>query len=80
MYDLKLADDSWVRNRLAFTGWRTVLELRGIPSIDEDNAPTPRRTLVSSRSFGTKVYEKDALQQAVSAFATPVSENSEEKS
>jgi len=74
VYDPKHADDAWIRNRLTVTGWRTVLELRGIPSIDEDNAPTPRRTLVSSRSFGTKIYEKEALQQAVSAFATHAAE------
>ena len=74
VYDLKHAEDNWVRSRLTVTGWRTVLELRGIPSIDEDNAPTPRRTLVSSRSFGTKIYEKAALQQAVTAFATRAAE------
>ena len=74
VYDLKHADDSWVRSRLTVTGWRTVLELRGIPSIDEACAPAPRRTLVSSRSFGTKIYEKEALQQAVSAFATRAAE------
>lgn len=74
VYDLKHADDSWVRSRLTVTGWRTVLELRGIPSIDEDNAPTPRRTLVSSRSFGTKIYGKESLQQAVSSFATKAGE------
>lgn len=74
VYDLKHADDTWVRNRLTVTGWRTVLELRGIPSIEEDTAPTPRRTLVSSRSFGSKIYEKDALQRAVSAFATRAAE------
>ncbi|MBR3880819.1 MAG: Y-family DNA polymerase [Mailhella sp.] len=74
VYDLKHAEDNWVRSRLTVTGWRTVLELRGIPSIDEDNSPTPRRTLVSSRSFGTKIYEKAALQQAVTAFATRAAE------
>jgi len=74
VYDLKYADDAWVRSRLTVTGWRTVLELRGIPSIEEDTAPTPRRTLVSSRSFGSKIYEKDSLQRAVSAFATRAAE------
>ena len=74
VYDLKYADDTWVRSRLTITGWRTVLELRGIPSIEEDTAPTPRRTLVSSRSFGSKIYEKDALQRAVSAFANRAAE------
>ena len=74
VYDLKHADDAWIRSRLTVTGWRTVLELRGIPSIDEDNTPTPRRTLVSSRSFGSKICEKEALRQAVSAFATRAAE------
>lgn len=74
VYDLKHADDQWVRSRLTVTGWRTVLELRGIPSIDEDNAPTPRRTLVSSRSFGTRITEKAYLRQAVSAFAARAGE------
>lgn len=74
VYDLKHAVDAWVRSRLTVTGWRTVLELRGIPSIEEDTAPTPRRTLVSSRSFGSKIYEKDALQRAVCAFATRAAE------
>ena len=46
------------------------MELRGIPCIDEDNAPVPRRTLVSSRSFGSKIYELEALRQAVASFAS----------
>ena len=70
VYDLKKADDTWVKNRLTITGWRTVMELRGIPCIDEDNAPVPRRTLVSSRSFGSKIYELEALRQAVASFAS----------
>ena len=74
VYDLKKADDIWVKNRLSITGWRTVQELRGIPCIDEDGAPVSRRTLVSSRSFGRKVYELEALQQAVSSFASRAAE------
>ena len=74
VYDLKKADDVWVKNRLTITGWRTVMELRGIPCIDEDNAPVPRRTLVSSRSFGSKVYALEELQQAVSSFASRAAE------
>ena len=69
VYDLKKADDRWVRDRLTVAGWRTVLELRGIPCIDEARAPAPRRTLVCSRSFGTKTGELAQLEQAVSTFA-----------
>lgn len=74
VYDLKKADDVWVKSRLTITGLRTVMELRGIPCIDEDNAPVPRRTLVSSRSFGSKIYELASLQQAVSSFASRAAE------
>lgn len=74
VYDLKHADDSWVRSRLTVTGWRTVLELRGIPCIEEDGAPTPRRTMVSSRSFGTRITEKEHLRQALSSFAARAGE------
>ena len=65
---LKRANDPWARKALTVTGWRTVLELRGIPCIGEDNAPPPRRTLVSSRSFGQRVFEREALAQAVATF------------
>lgn len=74
VYDLKHADDRWVRDRLTVSGWRTVLELRGIPSIDESGIPTPRRTLVSSRSFGERITEKEYLRQAVSTFAARAGE------
>ena len=74
VYDLKHADDQWVRSRLTVTGWRTVLELRGIPSIDEDGRPTPRRTLVSSRSFGERIYDLEQLRQAVSTFSARAGE------
>lgn len=74
VYNLKKSDDVWIKNRLTITGLKTVMELRGIPYIDEDNAPVPRRTLVSSRSFGSKIYELEALRQAVAAFASRASE------
>ena len=74
VYDLKKADDTWVKSRLTITGLRTVMELRGIPCIDEDNAPVPRRTLVSSRSFGSKIFDIESLQQAVSSFASRAAE------
>ena len=69
VYDLKKADDLWVKERLTVAGWRTVLELRGIPCIDEGRAPAPRRTLVCSRSFGSKTDDLAQLEQAVSSFA-----------
>jgi DNA polymerase V len=73
-FQLRNADEQWVRRRLTVSGWKTVLELRGIPCINEDDAPAPRRTLVSSRSFAKKVYDRHALEEAVSSFTARAAE------
>ena len=54
---------------LTVTGQRTVLELRGVQCIMEDQAPVPRKTLVSSRSFGRRVKRKEDLAEALAMHA-----------
>lgn len=71
---LKRADDLWLRKTLTITGWHTSLELRGIPCINNDSAPTPRKTLVSSRSFGIKVRDRESLAEALASFASRAGE------
>lgn len=71
---LRDMDDVQVRSLLTVTGWRTAMELRGIPCIDQDAAPVPRRTLVSSRSFACKVTEKSELAEALSAYTVRAAE------
>lgn len=68
--DLRDMDEDWAKQLLTITGWRTVMELRGIPCIDESSAPTPWHTLVSSRSFGQRVESKEDLAEALTAFTT----------
>lgn len=53
------------RKVLTVVGLRTVLELRGQQCIMEEEAPVPRKTLVSSRSFGSKVTKQEDLAQAL---------------
>lgn len=65
---LAQCDDAWLRKNLSVCGWRTAMELRGLPCIGEENAPVTRKSLVCSRSFGQRVTEKAALQQALSTF------------
>lgn len=71
---LRDADDQWLRRTLTVTGWRTALELRGLPCIAVDNAPTPRHTLVSSRSFARPVTRPEALREAVACFTARAAE------
>lgn len=66
--DLKGQDDDWVRRHLTVTGLRTVLELRQIPCIALEDTPPPARSLVCSRSFGTRIQNLTSLEEAVSAY------------
>jgi DNA polymerase V len=67
--DLRDADGGMIRKLLSVTGLHTVMELRGIPCIDLSEAPAPRRTMVSSRSFGERVTEKKYLAEALAMHA-----------
>lgn len=72
--DLKEADDIWLRKNLTITGWHTALELRGIPCIDLEQAPPARKSIVSSRSFGTRVHDFSSLAEAVATFTARAAE------
>jgi DNA polymerase V len=66
---LRDADEGMIRKLLSVSGLYTVLELRGIPCIDQSQTPVPRRTMVSSRSFGIRVTEKQYLAEALAMHA-----------
>ena len=66
---MKNVDDILLRRMLTITGWRTALELRGIPCLGNDTAPVARKTLMSTRSFARRIHDKAMLAQALSTFA-----------
>ena len=75
VYDLKYADESWVKKRLTVTGWRTQAELRGHPCIEDGMLHPPvRKTLVCTRSFGEKITDKALLRQAAASFSARAAE------
>ncbi|UQZ88312.1 SOS mutagenesis and repair protein UmuC [Deltaproteobacteria bacterium Smac51] len=49
---------------LTVVGQRTVMELRGVQCVMEE-MPAPRKTMVSSRSFGRRVSRKEDIAQAL---------------
>jgi DNA polymerase V len=67
-YDLTLRSASWVRKNMTVVGERMWNELRGIPCIGMDNAPTAKKQICTSRSFGTKLTEFDDIFEAISNF------------
>lgn len=66
---MKNADDVMLRRMLTVAGWRTALELRGIPCLGNETAPVARKTLMSTRSFAHRIHDKALLAQALSTFA-----------
>lgn len=68
--DLKNVDPAWVRKMLTVTGARTQLELRGTPCIDLEAAVAPRKSIVTSRSFGRPVTSLTDLREAVATYVT----------
>jgi DNA polymerase V len=68
--DLRDADNGRMQKLLTVSGLNTVLELRGMPCINLAEAPAPRKTLVSSRSFGCRVTEKEYLAEALAMHAS----------
>jgi DNA polymerase V len=67
---LRDADGALVRKLLGIAGTHTALELRGIPCMDAMDTPPPRKSMVSSRSFGEKVYDKRYLAEALAMHAS----------
>jgi DNA polymerase V len=71
---LKNADDDWVRKQLTITGLRTVWELRGIPCISLEEAPAPKKGIITSKSFGHSVGSHEELREAVATYMTRAAE------
>ena len=68
--DLKKAPDVWVKKHLKVTGLRTVWELRGRPCIDLEDTVEPRKGILSSRSFGKPISDKEQIREALVSYTT----------
>ena len=71
---LRDADDKFVDHYMTSVGLKTVLELRGFSCIDMDEAPSSKKSIVNSRSFGKQVSDLAELQEAVSNYTTRAAE------
>ncbi|MBU0483943.1 MAG: Y-family DNA polymerase [Proteobacteria bacterium] len=62
---LKNADDQWIRKHLTVTGLRTVMELRGTSCLPLDHSLPTKKSIISSRSFGSPVNTLPDLREAI---------------
>ena len=74
VYDLKMAEDKWIRKKMTVVGLRTVLELRGIPCYNLEEHIPAKQGIVCSRSFGKPVESLSDMREAVATFASRAAE------
>jgi len=76
---LKNSPDAWIKKQMSVTGLRTVLELRGIPQIEMQDAPEAQKSILTSRSFHQPVTTLQALNEAVATFTSRAAEKLREQ-
>jgi DNA polymerase V len=72
--DLKRSDDEFIRQQFSVTLQKTVQELNGIPCMELEEVSPPKKQIVSSRSFGMLVTDRNSLLEAVTAYMTKAAE------
>jgi len=60
--------DSFIQAHFGITLLKTVRELQGHPSLSLEEATPPRKSIVSSRSFGRTVSDFSSLQAAIADY------------
>ncbi|OCG20921.1 DNA polymerase V subunit UmuC [Gilliamella sp. wkB108] len=69
-WDLRQANLKQIRQQFSVVLERTVLELRGIACIELDDLSTPKKNIMTSRSFGCLTGELFDLQEAIRIHAS----------
>ena len=72
--DLVRLDAATIRSKWSVVLERTVRELQGTPCIDLENAPSAKKEIACTRSFGHPVTELSDLNEAVTHFASRAAE------
>ena len=71
---LRDADAETIRSQFSVVVERTVRELRGISCIDLQEAVPDKQQIMSSRSFGSLVYDLPDLEEAVASYIAKAAE------
>jgi DNA polymerase V len=71
---LKDADAETLRSRFSVVLERTVRELRGVSCLDLEEVVPDKQQIISSRSFGTLIYDLAELEEAVSSYIARAAE------
>jgi DNA polymerase V len=72
--DLKNTDLEWIKKQTNTLGMQMIMELRGQKCFPLELNPVPKKSIVSSRSFGEPITSLESMQQAVASHATKLGE------
>jgi DNA polymerase V len=73
-FDLKYCNLDWIQKQTNSLGVQMVKELNGQRCFELDTNPEPKKTIVSSRSFGEPITELNEMKQALATHATRLGE------
>lgn len=73
-YALAAANPQWVKKRMSVIGLRTVMELNGTPCVEINDSPVPQRSILTSRSFGKLIREKEKVAEAIANYTARAAE------
>lgn len=68
--ELCQCDDLWIKKHLTVVGLRTVWELRGTPCLNIEEVEPPKKSIMSSKSFGRTITVYEELCEAISSYTT----------
>jgi DNA polymerase V len=72
--DLSRCNLDWIRKQTNSLGFQTVQELNGLKCFGLDMNPEPKKTIVSSRSFGEAITDLEDINHAVATHASRLGE------
>jgi DNA polymerase V len=67
--DLIKANEEWIRKQMTVVGQRLLNELKGIPCIEWEDIPPPKKGICTARSFGKMLSTKKDISEAVANYA-----------
>jgi DNA polymerase V len=72
--DLRNADDKMIDKHFNITVIKTIQELREVSCLPVEENPAPKKSIISSRSFGKNVTTVEELREAVATYAARAAE------
>jgi DNA polymerase V len=73
-FQLREANDRWIRAKMGVVGLRIVWELRGIACLSLVQCPPSKKSLMVSRSFGKVITTLEEMQEAVATYTARAAE------